>query len=465
MFYSDTETTVVRRPGGGLRRHAKKVVLALALILVSAACDSLLEVELPGNLIATDLADPKLARTLALGVQADFECTYDNFIMSMTLWTTEGNKVDNGRPTIETNLRVKEHWDTRWGNGSCTEPRHTYMGFHIARAGADLAQELIPQFDDADVDANTKNFLLGHTEVYEGWATQLLGEEYCEVTFDQGAPISREATYQRALDAFTDAAGHLAGVTGPDAAQARNLWNAAMTGKARANLALGNLGLVEADASQVDVDFIFWATYAISPDRRRNDYWEEFNEDLGASLSEFYVPTNHGNNGLPNDPNNTSGVDPNFTFLHAFLADGVTPDPRVPVFHDGEAVGFDNFSDVWTQRKYPDVDSPMRITSWREAQLMIAEVNPSLTVGIINNLRADWLGLPVYAGGTAAEIAAQLRVERIKELFMDGTRMIDKIRWNEPWNILLNPRGEPYNPNVTGCVPLGQFETGTNPNF
>ncbi len=88
-----------------------------------------------------------------------------------------------------------------------------------------------------------------------------------------------------------------------------------------------------------------------------------------------------------------------------------------------------------------------------------------IPVGIINNLRADWPGLPVYAGGTPAAIAAQLRVERIKELFMDGTRMTDKIRWNEPWNILLNPRGEPYNPNVTGCVPLGQFETGTNPNF
>ena len=434
----------------------------VGLVLGTAACESLLEVELPGNLEAGDLDNPSLARTLALGVAADFECTYDNFILSMALWTTEYNKVDNGRPTIETNLRVKEHWDTRWGNGSCTEARHTFMGFHIARAGADLAQELIADFDDAEVPPNDKNFFIGMTEVYEGWATQLLGEEYCEVTYDQGPPMSRAATYQRALDVFTSAAGHLAGVTGPDAVQARNLWNAAMNGKARSNLLLGNLGLVEADASQVDQDFVFWATYSDDPSRRRNAIFNE-TQDLGSSLSEFYVPTNHASRGLPGEPTNTI-QDPGFVFLHAFLADGVTPDPRIPTVHDGLGVGFDNLSDVWSQTKYPDRDSPLRITSWREAQLMIAEVNPARSVAIINDLRADW-GLAPYVAVDAPTTAAQVRVERIKELFFDGTRMADKIRWGEAWNVGLNPRGEPYNPLVTGCVPLGQFETGTNPNF
>ena len=65
----------------------------------------------------------------------------------------------------------------------------------------------------------------------------------------------------------------------------------------------------------------------------------------------------------------------------------------------------------------------------------------------------------------AATTAAQVRVERIKELFLEGTRIMDKLRWNEPFDQGTSPRGQPYNAAVVGCVPLPDFETLTNTNF
>ena len=71
---------------------------------------------------------------------------------------------------------------------------------------------------------------------------------------------------------------------------------------------------------------------------------------------------------------------------------------------------------------------------------MIAEVDPTQTLAIINTLRTDATGvpgavdatawpLPTYAGGTAAENQTTLREERRRELYMQGNRHGDKLRW------------------------------------
>ena len=59
----------------------------------------------------------------------------------------------------------------------------------------------------------------------------------------------------------------------------------------------------------------------------------------------------------------------------------------------------------------------------------------------------------------------QVRTERKKQLFLEGTRMADRMRRGEPFPQGLSPRGHPYDPNVVVCVPFPDFETLTNPNF
>ena len=73
-------------------------------------------------------------------------------------------------------------------------------------------------------------------------------------------------------------------------------------------------------------------------------------------------------------------------------------------------------------------------------------------------------GLPAYAGGTATEIRDQVREERRRELWFQGTRIGDKLRWDEPWLQGFNLRGREYNASET-CVPLHQAEFDTNPNL
>ena len=107
-------------------------------------------------------------------------------------------------------------------------------------------------------------------------------------------------------------------------------------------------------------------------------------------------------------------------------------------------VGFGNKGDVparW-QQKYLSRSAPIPFATWREAQLMIAEVEGGQTaVNIINELRAkvselDWvsddhpsLPLPEFSSTDPGEIEATVQEERRRELWMQGSRAGDKLRW------------------------------------
>ena len=60
-------------------------VVALAMVLNSAACSSLLEVENPGSVEADDLGDPALAATLVTSAIGHFECALGSYIASAAM--------------------------------------------------------------------------------------------------------------------------------------------------------------------------------------------------------------------------------------------------------------------------------------------------------------------------------------------------------------------------------------------
>ena len=430
--------------------------LGLFLVAVSlAACDSLLEADLPGALVSEDLNDPRLAETLVLGAQADFDCVYDNHVEVMGFWTGEFYATDNAVWLLEPQHRLTPYWETRWGDGTCEEERAHHSGLQTARVQAKTAVEFVQGFEG--MTPSEQNFLVGTALAYEGWSIQLLAEDFCQVVFDGGVPLSREDGYREARDRFSQAIELLGGVTGSRAGEANTYRYASLNGRARANLMLGELGSVTGDASQIPEGFVLEASYNDAIARTYNNIYWQSNIDFGVILSWEYAPGQHGGMPVPEDAE----------LLGIFKPTGEV-DPRVPMIHEGLGVGFDAFSDIWVQGKYLSRSASIPVTSWEESQLMIAEVEGGQrAVGIINMLRDRYPELAPFdfASNDEVEIQAQVRLERKKELFLEGTRMADQMRWDEPFPQGSSPRGQPYNPNVVGCVPLPDFETLTNPNF
>ena len=264
----------------------------LGLLLMVAgltACDSLLGVTNPGAVVAEDLDDSRLAETLVLGAVADFECVYDNHVEVMGFWSGEFYATDNAVWLLEPQHRQTQYWETRWGDGTCEEERATHNGLQTARTQAVTAQELIADFDAADLGgAAHKTFLLGKAALYEGWSIELLAEEFCQVTIDGGPPMTRDAAHTMAAGRFGAAITQLGTVTGADAAEATTLRYAALNGRARANLNLGAAAAtIVADADLVPPGFKLEAGYEETPARLYNALYWQSSIDYGVALSYF----------------------------------------------------------------------------------------------------------------------------------------------------------------------------------
>ncbi len=150
-------------------------------------------------------------------------------------------------------------------------------------------------------------------------------------------------------------------------------------------------------------------------------------------------------------------VDPRYRDLKV----GAVADPRVSVVDAGRN-GHDGVTRVWFQRKYLSESAPVPIATWREAQLIIAEAEGGQSaVDAINRLRT-LASLPQFISTDPVEIAAQVREERRRELFLEGQRLNDLIRFNLPFDTGVNPKGVTYGD--TKCLPLPDAERLNNPN-
>jgi hypothetical protein len=128
---------------------------------------------------------------------------------------------------------------------------------------------------------------------------------------------------------------------------------------------------------------------------------------------------------------------------------------------------------VWRATKYSTIGSPIPIASSREMQLIVAEADlngagtQAEAVAIINALHAK-AALPAYdpAAAGAKSVKDQLIEERSREMFLEGHRLWDMIRFSLP---LTPPAGAAYPPKAGGtygsqlCFPLPDVERNNNP--
>lgn len=435
MDVKDYGRTLMGKPtnaGGPARRRSVisnvigVVGLALALVF-GGACDSLLEVDLPGQVSGEALGDPGLAPILVSGAIADFECAYAVYVARTGLLTGEFITSAGWRAINEVAARLVGLAD----GGSCEDDQSspdtpTYGPLHRARFQAEDAYSRITEWSAEKVP--DRDQLLGTAAAYAGYALTLLGEGYCEIAIDGGPALSREDAWRLAEERFTAAIQHA------EAANDNAILDLARVGRGRVRLNLGQMEDAAADAEEVAEGFVHNATYSLSTPRRHNRV---------HSL---------------NQPNNFISVAPSFRDLQV---DGV-PDSRVEVA-DGNRNGHDGVTRMFYAQKHPALDSPIPMASWREAQLIVAEGRGGqVAAEAINRLRAT-ADLPTFSGSTSDEIVQQVIEERRRELFAQGHRINDLLRLNLSWPQGSTHKGEPFG--TVTCLPLPDDERLNNPNF
>lgn len=435
-------------------KRTMRALLGVALIgLAASACDldRILRVEQAGAVDAEDLANPVNARFLVSGAIADFDCALGAYAVSQALM---GNELRDASVTSQRFSLDRRDFTPREGYGTneCNNGNlpGVYTPLSIARASADLAISRLEGWSDDEVADRTD--LIAQAAAYSGYSQVLLGEGFCTVVIeDLGPEVQPADAFASAIARFTQA------MAAADASGNAVIRDLAQLGRARTHLNLASRGMdasanyaaAASDAQAVlnrSPEFTRVATASVAHSRRWNRVGQGF---VAGQVT----------------------VDPSYRDLEV---DGQA-DPRVAVVQDPNALlGADSATPVWLALKYGAIRSgagvtalrsvPQPIATWREAHLIIAEADPSQTVDRINVLRDHW-DLPAYAGGTAAENAAQVIEERARELFLEGHHLNDLRRFNLPFTPAPGDayrQGGVYGTN--SCFPLPDVERENNPN-
>jgi hypothetical protein len=416
---------------GSLRavRRPARLLIAATVVVPLAACslDDALDVEAPSQVPAENLDSPEFAALLVNGAIGDFECALGTYIVNGGELTDE---LDDATFTVNrwpVHQRTVGPSDSRYAASDCVN-LGVYTPLSTARWAADNVLGRLEAWTDAEVENRTS--LIATAAAYSGYAHLLLAEGFCTMALDLSPELQPDEVFQRAEARFTTA------IQAAQAAGSQDMLNMALVGRARTRLNLGRGAEAAADAEQVTPGYVKLATASTAVARRRNRI-SEHNRTGQISVS----PEFHG------------------------LTVGGEPDTRVRVTDAGR-FSVDAETRLWLQGKYADDTSPIPIATWDEAQLIVAEVEGgAAAVSIINTLR-DNADLPAYAGGTDAEIRAQVLEERRRELFLEGHRLGDMRRLD----LQLNPApGTPYPKGGAygdaRCLPLPNVERLANPNI
>lgn len=424
------------------RRHtsaAARLLVGIALFIPVASCSVLdkgLQAVAPDKIETTGLEQPANANLLVLSAVGNFECALGTFVAAGGLMSGELIETTQTASRWSYDRRDIDPSESQYSTFSC-EGLGVYTPVQIARGTADNILKLLQGWTDAQVPNRTA--LIAKAANYAGYSRILLGEAFCEAAIDQGPKLTSMQIFASAEEKFTVAIA--AAQTAGDAA----MLNMAYVGRARARLDQANKAGALADASLVQSGFVINATAEITSGRRQNRVQSQ-NQGMAVSIAPAY-------RGLTVTDSNGNQV----------------PDSRVTVVDAGRKAS-DNQTPLFYQTKYATGASPIPIASYKEAQLIIAEVSGGQTaVNIINASRAA-AGLPSFQSSDATVIANQVIEERRRVLFLEGQHLNDVRRLNLP---LVPAAGLQYSTvyakgGVYGterCMPLPDVERLNNPNI
>lgn len=440
---SKTHVTRGRRAGVG-----PKSGLMFVLALAASACDSLLEVELPGQVTEDATFVPSQARLLVNSAIADVECALSDF----TAFEAAGFD--------DTTTRTVGWWGSRFERpprpltgGGCAGAQENSSGlwFTPLHKGRWMAEQvygrLETQWDVSQVPDREQ--LMAIAAIYAGIVYTYFGEFFCEVTANAGPLMSWSQSLQLGEQWFTRALGHIA--TAGDFAIPTGVTTSARQMayllRARARF-LQNTPAKDAeaalDAAQIAQGFVAWVTRDAGAQRSRWNrvqsahvglgwvallgpvfWWTGTNPATGAPWPNPIPYTGYWDLAiLPNGRAVTDGGNP------ITLADaGAVADPRVPaarVTGTGIGGGGPHNYPRWEQRKYMDRGDDIALAKWEEAWLIRAQVAGGQTaIDLVNQIRTA-RGLPQVTYLTAGD-AAGIRNMLIEEI--RRTHFLEHGRW------------------------------------
>ncbi|MEZ4416522.1 MAG: hypothetical protein R3E10_12315 [Gemmatimonadota bacterium] len=388
-------------------------VAALALVGSACSVNDLLEVNNPAELNEELLQDSTLVNVLVNGVVGDFQVAYsDPFVWRGTMFTDEQITGINWEQTARLSQRI-----VRFDEGDAD-----LMFSELSRARAQ-ADSIAGRFRDLLANPSSDG-RMATVLAYAGYSYILLADAMCEATVNVGSDIYQPLQlYQFAVDRFDEA------LSVAQAAGDADLVNMIRVGLSRAHLNLGNNAQVLAIAPQVPADYRRWVEYSATDPRTYN------------VLEARVVGANHS---LGMHPHFLAGGPGNFGTqdLEAFLTD-----PRVQHLPDWR-LGHNRLTQLYTPKqglmfseyngetfatggRPPDFGQGTDITfaSGLEAQHNYYEaLGPTPeTLAFVNDRRAFGNQAPVNLSGD--ELMMELRDQRGRDLFLNGSRLGDLRRW------------------------------------
>lgn len=409
-------------------------VLLLAFISGAAlGCDGLTEVA--GDPHEVDASQPLGLEEALIGATVDLYWGYDSFIAIAGLLGDE--LVSSGTATSYREEDARNVTPRSTG-GSASRDRGiggegSWTPQQKAVFAANLVQERIEAGDFEGVDTESAEY--ARASVFDGLAKTWIADMFCTAAFNgEGPEYSSQEVYALAEAEFTRAL---------EAEGAElEIRQAALVGRARVRLNLGDGAGAVADATQVDPDFELVAQYSTNTFEQRNRVWWRM-WGFGNFSVDFRVWSN------------------------LELDDTGLPDPRVQLALNPRPA-YEPNQDLWAPLKAESPSDPLVLASGDEAQMIIAEVLLGQeAVERINAVRAR-NGINVAWNPTSlddATVRAKVIDERGRNLFLEGVRNGDLRRYLDQYGIDLwttvTPQGVQALDAV--CYPLPDVERENNP--
>lgn len=428
-----SETATHIKQGDKMRKHTRSWSskggltgrLVLALAVTTIGCSDLLDVDLPGEIEESALAEPSNAPALVTSSVGAFECLFTNYVLLSANLGDELMVAGSFATFFPYDQRDLEDDAGGYPEGGCGGEGGLYTPANQTRWMADETIRRLEGFTEQEVPDRTA--LLAKTYAYSGFTYLLFGQSFCGMVVDGGPLLSPVDALGLAEERFDQAIG----LAAPDS----DILHMSHLGRARTNLLQGDLPAAATDAGQVPEGFVKYATRSDVDNTRRNKIYELNRLERRTIPEQSYWNLEW------------KGV----------------ADERVQLEDTGQ-LGNDSLTPWWIQFKYASRADPLPIATYDEARLIIAEAEGGQTaVNIINELH-DEAGLPPYDPTMDGPIEEHLIQERARELFLEGHRHYDMLRFDLPFPTGAHPwSGRPYR--TTTCFPIPRVERENNPNL
>ncbi len=451
-----------RSQSGHVAAGLRMSTLAVAVLVITAGCDGLLDVDLPGDMTDTDLLQPDQASLMVDAAIAAFECDFSTYSATITgmedaTWVAGGywGSIPN-YATERVSLTAAGVSGTIYCSNRPDFAQNWYMDFQGSHLLARMAYEQLSEaWTEADVPNRER--LMATAATYIGLYYVTLGEIFCEFSPNSGPLLSPREMMAQAEGWFTTALNHVANTGDFSIVSTESILQLALLGRARARLNMEDHQGASADAAEIQPGFVAWVTRDSSVRSRWNTVYHGLNQMQWRSFQPALVWSHTGEVVSAGYKYLTISEDGRQT-----ISDGM-PDPRVPVEYVG-GVGIDPSIDQYNQFKYTGLGADQRLGSWAEAQLILAEIEGGQSaVDRINALR-DIHGLPHFSSTDEDEIYSAMIEERRREFFLEGKHFADKLRlglWfprgrGENW------RGEAFGYALCWLMPISEYENNEN---